>query len=249
MPFGLGARARALVLVAAAALPPVAGAAPIEIAWDKDVAFDYDRESYQRQLREIVERSYEFASTELRMTLPRPLPVTVYTRKRYEQQFGTKAAFERGGHYSRGGIHVNGGSRLDDAFAGGMVHEMTHALLDHHGTSRQLPLWVNEGLAELLSYRRRGQDALAPSQIAALQYEVRQKTLVPLPTWGRVKWNYLQCYAAALFLERKAGRDGMLAVVRRALDGETFERALDRELRWTFQDLEREFVTWVEHLP
>jgi len=37
-------------------------------------------------------------------------------------------------------------------------------------------------------------------------------------------------------------------VVRRALDGESFERVLDLELRWSFKDLDREFADWVEHL-
>ncbi len=40
----------------------------------------------------------------------------------------------------------------------------------------------------------------------------------------------------------------MLAIVRRTLEGEPFERALDREVRWSVSDLEREFVGWVDHL-
>lgn len=54
--------------------------------------------------------------------------------------------------------------------------------------------------------------------------------------------------AAVLFVEKRAGRDKLLAVVRRTLDGEPFEQALDRETRWSMVDLEREFADWVEHL-
>jgi hypothetical protein len=60
--------------------------------------------------------------------------------------------------------------------------------------------------------------------------------------------NYLQFYAAALFIEKKVGKDKLLAVVRRTLQGESFEHALDQEVRWTIRDLEREFAAWVDRL-
>ena len=243
-----GGSALCALAVSAAPLAAIAQAAPVEFSWDRDLAQEHDRESYQKRLGEIVEQSYRFASSELDLKLLRPLKVEICTPARYERQFGTEASRTRGAHYQRGAIYVNGGNRLDDRFAGGIVHEMTHALLDYRGTSRNLPLWVNEGLAERLGFKRQGQDGLAPNQIALLQYEGREKRLLPLPTWGRVTWSYLQCFAAALFFEQRAGRAAMLAVVHRALQGEPFERALDRELRWTFADLEREFASWVEHL-
>ncbi len=60
--------------------------------------------------------------------------------------------------------------------------------------------------------------------------------------------DYLQFYTAALFVEKKVGKDKLLAVVRRTLQGEPFERALDQEVRWTISDLEREFVAWMDQL-
>jgi hypothetical protein len=225
-----------------------AGAAPLEITWDKELAFDHDREHYQRELRSIVEQSYSQASAEMGLTIQQTLKVNVLTRARYEGRFGTGAAFTQGARYHRGAIYVNGGSRLDDGFSGLMVHEMTHAVLDHRGTSHRLPLWLNEGLAERLSWKRRGLEDLAPNQKTEVQYEGRKGTLIPLPTWGNMTFTYLQCYAAALFFEKKVGKDKMLAVVRRTLGGESFERALDQETRWSMADLDREFVSWVEHL-
>ena len=65
---------------------------------------------------------------------------------------------------------------------------------------------------------------------------------------GLARDQYLHCYAAVLFLEKKAGKEKLLAVVRRTLEGEPFERALDGETRWSTVDLERELVDWVEHL-
>jgi len=233
-----------IVLLAAAR----AGAVPLEITWDKDLAFDYDREHYQREIQSIVEDSYSRASEETGFTLQRPLKVSVLTRERYEQQFGTGPAWTQGARYQRGAIYMNGGNRFNDTFAGTMVHEMTHAVLDYRGTVHRLPLWLNEGLAERLAWKRKGLDDLAPNQKTQVQYAGRTGSLVPLPSWGNMTFTYLHCYAAVLFLEKKVGKDKMMTVVRRTLEGEAFERALDQETRMSVADFEHEFVNWVEHL-
>jgi hypothetical protein len=218
------------------------------MSWDQDLAFDYDRENYQRMLTDIVQRGYSVVSAELGLTLHHPLKISVYTHERYEKQFGADAALTQGAHYRQGAIRVNGGSRLDDRFAGVIVHELTHAFLDYKGTGELLPIWLNEGMAERLSWKRKGLDELLPNRVMEIQYARRQGALTPLPASRVAKMNYLQFYAAALFIEKKVGKDKLLAVVRRTLQGESFEHALDQEVRWTIRDLEREFAAWVDRL-
>jgi hypothetical protein len=245
---------RAKLLAAAAGLAGLiscsrAAAAEVELAWDQDLAFEYDRESYQRTLADLVEQSRALVSAELGVPQQRRLRVEVHSPARYEQLFGTAAAFSQGAHYSRGAIHVNGGNRLGGRFAGLLVHEMTHAFLDSWGTAGRLPTWLNEGLAERLAWRRMGQDDLAPNETLELEAARRQGKLVPLPERMHLTaFGYLQCRAAVLFLERRAGRAKVAAIVRRTLEEEPFERALDRELRWSIRDVEREYADWVEHL-
>jgi len=220
--------------------------APVLMSWDQDLAFDYDRENYQRTLTDIVLKSYSMVQAEMGWALQRPLRIQVYAPAHYEKQFGAAAAATRGAHYRQGAIYVNGGRRLDDRFAGVMIHELTHAFIDYRGTGHQIPIWLNEGFAERLYWKREGFDTFAPNQVMSLQAARRQGTLTPLPTSGVVKLDYLQFYAAALFVETKVGKDKLLAVMRRTLEGEPFERALDREVRWTISDLEREFLAWVD---
>ncbi len=237
------------IALAALAAPAWADPPPVEIAWDPDLAFEHDRENYQRSLSAIVEEAYRQASAETGFTLRRALRVRVHSRAGYERAFGSGAAWNRGAHYGRGEIHVNGGNRLDDRFAGGIAHEMVHAVLDHKGAAWRLPTWLNEGLAERVAWQRKGLPDLAPNQVAELQYAGRQRALAPLPLQGHLTpAGYLRCYAAVLFVEKKAGKEKLLAVVRRTLEGEPFERALDRETRWSMADLERDFADWVEHL-
>jgi hypothetical protein len=126
---------------------------------------------------------------------------------------------------------------------------MVHAVLDHQGTAWRLPTWLNEGLAEVVGWKRMGLDDLAPNQVEELKYAGRRQVLTPLPFQGHLTpAGYLRCHAAVLFVEKKAGREKLLGVVRRTLDGEPFERALDRETRWSMARLESDFADWVEHL-
>jgi len=226
-----------------------ATAVPVEISWDQEVAFEYDRESYQKALREIVEQSYVLLSAELGLALRQTVHVKIDTRAHFEQQFGTAAAWVEAAHYSREVIYINGGSKLDDRFAGYVVHEMTHALFDYQGTAGRLPTWLNEGVAERFRWKRMGLEDLSPNQIAELKQAHQAGALIPLPRSGPLsQFGYLQCYAAVLFLEKRVGKGPLLSTVRRTLDGQTFERALDREIGWSTTEVEREFASWVEHL-
>ena len=170
-------------------------AVELEISWDKDLAFESDRENYQKLLKGIVTRSYQEVSSDLGLALSNSLKVRVYTRKEYEKVFGSQLAARSGALYFRGSIHINGGNRLNDRFSGTIDHEMTHALIDCRGTSRYLPIWFNEGLAERSRWRRLQLRQLAPNQVSELKYARQQKKLIPLPSRGALTpYQYLQSY-------------------------------------------------------
>src|SRR4030088_998599 len=73
--------------------------APLTISWDQGLAFDYDRENYQRLLTGIVQQGYSAVTAELSWTLERAVKINVYTPVHYEKQFGSVAAATRGAHY------------------------------------------------------------------------------------------------------------------------------------------------------
>ncbi len=237
--------------VLAAALTALAAArvsaAEIAISWDPDLAFEWDRARYEQTLRELIRRSEGEVAAWLGFERTRPLVVRVLTRPRYEQAFGSVQAANAGAHYARGAIHVNGGARLDGWFAGMLTHELTHAWLDDLGTGHRLPGWLNEGIAERLGYRTRGQDGLTTGQRQELEVALQERRLVPLGA-AAGRFRYLQGYAAVLFLEQKVGKEALLAVVRRTMRQGTFEQALDAELRWKPKDLDAAFATWVDRL-
>jgi hypothetical protein len=145
---------------------------------------------------------------------------------------------------------VNGGNRLDGPFAGELAHEMTHAVLDYRGTAHRLPAWFNEGLAERVAFRLRGLEGLAGAQVELLKRSVEHGEFSALPPRQYLsQFQYLQAYAAVCFIEQKIGREGLLRIARKTMEGEAFEKALQSETHWSQAELERALVSWVENLP
>ncbi len=226
-----------------------ARAAEPDIAWDPGLAFDFDREQYKVLLQQIVAQGYHEASAFVGLSRGKPLRIFVYTHEHYEAEFGTAAEISHGAHYFRDAIYVNGGSRLDAHFAGTLAHEMTHAVLDYRGTGHALPVWLNEGLAERVSWRHQGLDELANSQAMTIKEAGEHGTLTPLQGHDYLSpFGYLQSWAAVLFIEKKLGRNVLLAIVKKTLDGLPFERALYQETRWSQRELEQAFGEWADQL-
>jgi hypothetical protein len=226
-----------------------AGAAEVDIAWDPGLAFDSDRERYRGAVQLIVSQGYAAASAFVGLSRDKPLRIFVYTPEHYEREFGTSAQTSSGAHYSRDAIYMNGGRRLDSRFAGTMVHEMTHALLDYRGTGQLLPVWFNEGLAERVSWLHQGLDDLANSQATSIRNAQEHGVLTPLQAHDHLSaFGYLQSYAAVLFIEKKRGRKAVLAVAKKTLEGVPFERALYQETQWTQAELELAFSEWADQL-
>jgi hypothetical protein len=238
-----------LVVALLVAAGGAARADELRISWEKDLAFEWDRESYEKTLRAMGGAAEAEVSAWLGFTRAHPLELRVVTRARYEAEFGSGMAWNTGAHYRGRVIHVNGGARLDGWFAGMLAHEITHAYLDALGTGHRFPDWLGEGLAERIGYRARGQHDLATAQVQQLETALEQRQLLPLPSGGGMTpFRYLQSYAAVLFLEKRLGKDTLLALVRRVMKDGTIEQALDAELRWTMRNVEEGFSYWVDHL-
>ena len=240
---------RLLAVAILLALASGTRAAGVAVTWDSDLAPPADRQAYERQLLEIVRdaRARVVAETGLE---PGPLlEVKLHSRAGYERQFGSDAAHLDAARFADEVVHVNGGARLDDRLAGVLVHEMVHAALDARGAARALPRWLDEGLAERASWRKRGLEAPAPNQVAELKQARERKELVPLPRAGELsRLGYLKSWAAVLFLEGKFGRERVMATVRATLGGEPFEKALGREVGLSPDEVDRGFEEWVGRL-
>jgi hypothetical protein len=216
------------------------------VSWDAELAPPDGRAAYEARLRGIVADARARVVAGLGMEPGPGIEVAVHAPAGFAARFGAEAARVDLARFVGETIHVNGGARLDDRLAGVVVHELAHAALDSRGTARKLPRWVDEGLCERLSWSRRGLEAPAPNQVAELRQARERNALVPLPREGELsRLDYLRSWAAVIFLERRVGRDRLLAVVRATLAGEPFDRALARELSLTPDEVDRGFASWV----
>ena len=223
-----------------------AGAAEVTVSWDADLAPPSDPAAYERQLRAIVSDSRARVVAALGMEPGALLSVKVHSRSGYERRFGADAGHLDAARFVGEVVHLNGGARLDDRLAGVVVHEMVHAALDARGTASALPRWLDEGLAERLSWSRRGQGSPAANQVAELKQARERKELVPLPGTGELsRLGYLKAWAAVVFLEGRVGRERVVATVRATLGGEPFEKALRRECSMSPEELDLAFEAWV----
>jgi hypothetical protein len=225
-------------------------ASTVEIIWDKDLAFDYDRKNYAQRLQNIVENSLKTVLSSIQVKMRRSLKVRVYAPKAYAKTFGSAAAGSQGAHYYRGAIHVNGGNRLGDRFFGLMLHEITHAVLDYKKTAGRLPRWLNEGVAERFRWHHLRLTKLTTGQIAELKRALDSGKLTPLVKRGSLlPFGYLQSFAAVMFLEEKYGSKALGKILSETLDGKPFEKNLQKATFQSIRSFEKKFSDWVSDLP
>jgi hypothetical protein len=242
----LSPRVRTFLTALVLLLAPVAQAAGPAVSWDADLARPADREDYERRLLAMVQDARARVAAGLGLEPPPTLTVQVHSRAGFERVFGARAGEREAARMAGDVVHVNGGPRLDDRLAGLLVHEMTHATLDARGTAAAVPLWVDEGLADKLSWDLRGQPGPSTGQMAELRQARDRGTLLPLPTAGELTpLQYLASWAVVVYLEARFGHEKVLAAVRAALAGETFEKALRRETGMSPDEAERAFEKWV----
>ncbi len=82
-----------------------------------------------------------------------------------------------GAHHRSGRIHVNGGARINAYFRALMHHEMTHAVLAHRRRNKNIPTWLNEGIAEWFDYKAQGDTDLSSSNKMQLKNTERLRKL------------------------------------------------------------------------
>lgn len=214
----------------------------VNITWDTGLAFERDRAAYEVLLRDIVIEAYTTQSKLFGLELPK-VSIVIHTPASYTKAYGVGSS----AHYRRKAIHVKNGQRLGGRFISVMHHEMVHAFVDFQGTSRVVPTWLNEGLAEAAERVIRGSSELAPSERQSLMLQAKAGTLPELVKRGRLNHQgYLLSWAAVQFIDSRGGpgtaRRVVLAMVK---DGKSLRDALRSVATIDLISFEQDFASWL----
>ncbi|ATB50000.1 peptidase MA family metallohydrolase [Corallococcus macrosporus] len=116
------------------------------------------RAEYEGRIVAALDEAYDFTRSMLGEVRQAPVDVVLYTVAEFTTHFGPARARAVAGLYSDNAIRINDAAELTQQTRATLVHEYVHAALDDFcgGHGGNLPVWLNEGLAEYVEWRYLG---------------------------------------------------------------------------------------------
>ncbi len=202
---------------------------------------------FELDVLDILEAAHAAVGKKLGLRPRAPTQVFVYDRTLSSQYFRGLFRFRAAGFYN-GGIHVRGGTRIDERVVRTLHHEYVHAAIHAEATSRQVPAFIDEGVAEWFESAAIGKRGLSSGERTALARAAGERRLLPLSTLllpgfadvppESVGLAYLQSYAVVDLLVRLRGERSLRQFLKTLLTTESLPRALKRSYRLTLGELE-----------
>ncbi len=118
------------------------------------------RAEYEGRVVAALDEAYDFTRSMLGEVRQAPVDVVLYTLAEFQTHFGATRARAVAGLYSDNAIRLNDAAELTQQTRATLVHEYVHAALDDFcdGYGNNLPIWLNEGLAEYVEWRYLGSE-------------------------------------------------------------------------------------------
>jgi tetratricopeptide (TPR) repeat protein len=141
-----------------------------------------------------------------------------------------------------------------------MAHEFTHLLITKKSRNT-VPIWLHEGIAKYEETRWRGPAGLAldAGGEALLARAVKENKLITfermhpsmalLPSQEDAAVAFAEVFTAVQFMDKKAGMEGIRAIIDHLRDGETEEEAVGSALHMTFAQFEAQWMRAVKSRP
>ena len=200
-----------------------------------------------RTVMSVLERAYRDVGTKLGRTFPPgPIQVTLYTADDFHAatQLGAHIGAVWDGRIRIPHIDAKGNLLPDDRLEELIYHEYTHEVVNFLAGSENVPWWVNEGLAELLS------TTIEPYEYAALDAAWRNGETL---SYAQMNANqlyalapdqlglaYLKSHATMRYLWDRFGQRAVMQFMNDLGDTVPAEEALRRSFRRTYAQLEGE---------
>lgn len=206
------------------------------------------RAEYEGKIVEALEEADAATLRILGISRSQPVDVVLYTQPEFAAHFNAQVAQRVAGLYYLDSIRINDAAELTRRNRATLVHEYVHAVVDDlvKGATGQLPLWMNEGIAEYVEWRYLG--AEGPDVATAVQLRAAIKAN-DLPTLRQLDRNapintrapqlaYAKSASAVRLLIGSGGTPRLLELLRDVGGGRPFEEALQGHYGRSLDDLE-----------
>ena len=202
--------------------------------------------SFSRQVLDTLEQHYRELETALDFSPREPITVILYASQQFAdvtQAPGWVGALNDG----KIRVPVQGLSSMTAELSRVLKHEMVHSFV-HRVSEGRCPVWLNEGLAQMLSgdTLARPGPTLAQLYAASRQIPLRQledSFMGLAPPFVAVA--YAESLAAVLMIQDQYGAYQLPQLLKVLSQGGTQEEALRQVLRLSYQDLEEELAAYL----
>lgn len=216
------------------------------------------RAEYENRIVSALDEAQHHTRQVLGEARDSPVDVVLYTREEFRTHQGGVMARAAAGLYAAGAIRINDAAELTPETRATLVHEYVHAVVDElagDSGGAQVPVWLNEGLAEYVEWRYLGADrppllmanrlrgAAQGGQLPSLQ-QLSGQALIQQRDPG------LAYALSAMVVRELLGQGGpgtLLGLVREVGRGAAFEDVLQRRYGRSVPELERSVKDALSH--
>jgi hypothetical protein len=212
------------------------------------------RAEYEGRVQQSVEEARQTVIRLLGVTRKLPLDVILYSKSEFAIHHGESYAKMVAGTYSQNAIRMNDSAEVNARNQVVLVHEFVHAVVDELAQSHaeRVPVWVNEGLAEIIEWRAEGHEDPRPAMVRHLKDLAAQQRLPQLSDMRRAaliaqdepETAYSFSALAVRTLAAKVGMSQVLAFIKGCGEGQNgddlFRRHFGRDLNGFQKEMEAE---------
>lgn len=215
------------------------------------------RAEYEGRVQGALDEARRAAERILGRSRSTPTDVILYSRQEFELHHGQQAAQAVAGFYSSSAIRMNDSADINPRNQATLVHEYVHAVVDEVSGfhDRNLPIWLNEGLAEYTSWQYQGREVPEGRLGMALKQQALQNQLPSLQSMSQGALigmrNPALAYAfAALAVKVLVGKRGVRDVLELIHDcgtGLPFATAYAQRYGGSADDFDAEVAAELRH--
>ncbi len=180
--------------------------------------------------------------------------VILYSKEEFRMHHGPQFAQAVAGFYSDSAIRMNDSAEINAHNQATLVHEYVHAVIDEVSgfRSSNVPIWLNEGLAEWTEWRHEGHDNGPPGARIAMRGEAQKGQLPLLSAMAKgalvntsdPALAYAVSASAVGLLMKDGGADNLLGMIKDlgagAAFGPTLQKRYSRDLARLQEQLQAE---------